>query len=163
MKRSIIVVLLAALVALTLAPAAMAETERTKIGNGKVYTFIADTSQSARITVMWDKRQTDLDIVAFDSAGNVVGVSIGAADGLEVLEFGVVGGVIYDVALLKFAGPNTKFQANFSTAGSELVSRPNGGNFGYVGDLNALAAADAHFASIQEKAEAALAFKAANR
>ena len=158
MQRSQTIILFALVVFLTSASNVAAETERGRItSSDRLYSFIADSSQSTRITLMWDKASTDVDVGIFDQLGNVIAISIGSTDGLEAIEVGVVSGVIYTVVLSKFRGPNAKFQLNVSTAGSEIVTRSP--QLTPLGDLDSLAATDSYFAHIRESMELATALK----
>lgn len=141
------------------AAVASAETERGKINGNRdlVFSWIADTDQSSRVTVMWDKSAADIDTAAFIlSGGNAVtvGAGLSATDGLEVIEIGVIPGSVYVVNLSLFTGPQTKYNLNISTMDSEIVTRqapsPAGdnGQLRYVGELQTLAQEDPAFADM---------------
>ena len=154
MKRNTIISLLTLIAVLIGTTAVFAETLRSRIRPvGAVYTFIADTSQSTRVSVMWEFPDTDIDVGVFDEDGNTVAISVASTDGLEIVEFGVVRGVLYDVVLSKFEGRNSKYQVNVSTARSELILAPGGGNLTYLGDLATLAAEDERYAEMKGAVE----------
>lgn len=120
---------------------AIAETERGRIqpGDELAYSFIADTDQQVKVTTMWDRSTTDVDVFVFLLDGDdelLVAASAGATDGLEAIEVGVIPGEEYLVVLSHFEGPSARFQANISTTGSENVSRAR--SFTNVGPLGSL-------------------------
>ncbi|NJL27221.1 MAG: hypothetical protein HC897_04685 [Thermoanaerobaculia bacterium] len=146
-------IVLTALLAFGIVLPAGAETERGRISTNDelVYSFIADTDQQAKITVMWDRSNTDIDVFVFLLDGDdelLVAASAGATDGLESVEVGVIPGEEYLVVLSHFEGPSARFQANVSTTGSENVSKAR--TFGALGSLEKLAARSGPFAAVAE-------------
>ena len=152
---------------LVLSVTADAETVRRKIKrNGDLlYTWIANESNASRITTMWDKSSSDIDMFAgyFDASGDFVYTndSYASTDGLEVVEFGVVEDVEYFVILTLFVGSSAKFQMNVSTSSYETVFGPGDqSNLTFVGELQTLAAADERFAAMARKLKERSAMKA---
>lgn len=158
MQRLRITSLIAFTLALTALPAA-AETVRSKIrpGQEKAYSWVADSAQSSRVTVMWNKANSDIDVFAYlltDDEPLLAAASTGSTDGLELLEFGVIPGEEYLIVLTLFDGGTARFEANVSTAGSEgLFQGPGRRGLRELGDLNALEAADAYFSTLRPSIE----------
>lgn len=162
MRSTTTLVATSGLVALVLSGLAAAETVSGSIGSAdRVYTFVADTSQSARATAMWSKGRSDLDLYIYwldDEEPVLIGASFASGEKLEIAELGVLGDGVYSVVLSRFSGPSTKFNLNVSTSGSEIVSFSgsndrDGGRLRFAGELQTLSAQDPYFAVMEQQVE----------
>jgi len=166
------IVALVVLAALAVPWAGRAETVAATIGRSdRVYTFVADTSQSARAVAMWQKRNTDLDLFVFfldDEEPILLVSSFATGERLEITEYGILPGAAYSVVVSKFEGPSSKFTLNVSSAGSELVSfsgssDPYDGQLRFTGELPSLATQDPYFAQMERLVQDARQVKARYR
>ncbi len=158
MRQGIAFILLGLLGPLLTVSPTLAETVGGSIGGAdRVYTFVADTSQSARVIAMWAKGSSDLDLFVFFLDAEeplLVAASEATGERLELTEFGLIGNGLYSVVLARYSGGRTKFTLNVSSMGSELVSfageeGSNGRGLDYLGGLASLATEDPYFAAIE--------------
>lgn len=148
-----------AAIAVSAGAAQAATVSGTAGSSDRVYTFIADTSQSARATLMWSKSRSDLDLYVFwldAEEPELVAASFANGERFELTELGVLGDGLYSVVVSRFSGPSTRFTLNVTTTGSESVSfsassDPAAGQLAPIGDLDSLASQEVHFAAMRQR------------
>jgi hypothetical protein len=93
---------------LSLASVGQATDKFTCNSGGRLWSLVAG-DYPLEIDLTMDKNSTDCDIGVFESeTGGVVALGLGVVPRYEIVVFGGIPGVGYDIVILKVSGPNSK-------------------------------------------------------
>ncbi len=156
-------VVLAIGLSLVLAAGASANSLKTSCNaGGRVFSILADHSGAFDVTLMWAKAGADNDIFLLDGAsGDLVGLGVATESRFETVTIGVLPGVVIDVIVSKFSGPNGSCFLNYSNRDGGLIRVRSRSRLRYRGTLDELAAADPRYQRARDLIELYQALKAA--